>query len=172
MHLTDTEKITVLMMRGYGDRIRSYQKVVDLFNATYPDRVPISKPTVERIVGHFQKIALDVLLTAYDNLHISISRAAQENDISILVHRILKKHHYHPYKIHLLSDDRKVEFCDTMMIRLADNRQFFNWICFSNEATDACTQKRACPREALSFFCCCRGPSQNLNRNVQIIITL
>jgi len=47
--------------------------------------------------------ALDVLLTVTDNPHTSVSRAAQANDISATsVRRILKKHHYHPYKIHLV----------------------------------------------------------------------
>jgi len=162
MHLTDTERITVLMMRGYGDRIRSYREVADLFNATYPDRDPIANTTVKRTVDRFQRTglikdaprsgrpknannvekALDVLLTVTDNPHTSVSRAAQANDISATsVRRILKKHHYHPYKIHLVQElseddyDRRVEFCDTMMTRLADNHQFFNWICFSDEAT-------------------------------------
>jgi len=162
MHLTDTERITVLMMRGYGDRIRSYREVADLFNVIYPDRDPIANTIVKRTVDRFQRTglikeaprsgrsknannvekALDVLLTITDNPHTSVSRAAQANDISATsVRRILKKHHYHPYKIHLVQElseddyDRKIEFCDTMMTRLADNHQFFNWICFSDEAT-------------------------------------
>ncbi|EFN80241.1 hypothetical protein EAI_05895, partial [Harpegnathos saltator] len=29
--------------------------------------------------------------------------------------------------------DRRMEFCDTLMIRFDDNNQFFTWICFSDE---------------------------------------
>ncbi|XP_046683411.1 chorion peroxidase-like [Homalodisca vitripennis] len=45
MSLTETERINLLMMRGYGDRVRSYDEVVHLFNDTFPDRPPISKYT-------------------------------------------------------------------------------------------------------------------------------
>ena len=96
MHLTDTERITVLMMRGYGDRIRSDREVANLFNATYPGRDPILKTAVEKTVGRFQRTglirdaprfgrpknaindekALDVLLTVNNNSHTSVSRAA------------------------------------------------------------------------------------------------
>ena len=56
MLLTETERMIVLMMRGYGDRIRSYREVVELFNATYPDQCdPISKSTVERTIARFQR---------------------------------------------------------------------------------------------------------------------
>lgn len=41
--LTEKERILLLMYRGFGDRVRSYQEVADLFNATHPDCNPISK---------------------------------------------------------------------------------------------------------------------------------
>jgi len=31
--------------------------------------------------------------------------------------------------------DRRIEFCKEMMMRYDGNYQFFNWICFSDEAT-------------------------------------
>lgn len=31
--------------------------------------------------------------------------------------------------------DKRLEFCDTIMTRFDGNNQFFNWICFSDEAT-------------------------------------
>ena len=45
-------------MRGYGNRIRSYREVAELFNATYSDRNPISKSIVERTIARFQRISL------------------------------------------------------------------------------------------------------------------
>ena len=78
MHLTDTERITVLMMKRYGDKIRSYQEVADLFNATYPDRGPILSQLSKKLLvvaprsgkpknASNDKKILSVLLTIYDN---------------------------------------------------------------------------------------------------------
>lgn len=53
----------------------------------------------------------------------------------------MKTHGYHQYKIRLVQElseddyDRRVEFCDEMMRRYDEDNQFFNWICFSDEAT-------------------------------------
>jgi len=55
MHLTNTERITILMMQGYDDKMRSYQDVANLLNGTYPNRDPISKVTVYRTVSRFKR---------------------------------------------------------------------------------------------------------------------
>jgi len=53
----------------------------------------------------------------------------------------LKKHDYYPYKMRFIQElfeddfDKKIEFCEEMMRRYDGNHQFFNWICFSDEAT-------------------------------------
>ncbi|XP_018358516.1 PREDICTED: uncharacterized protein LOC108758200 [Trachymyrmex cornetzi] len=163
MLLTETERGNYID----DERIWRQNKVLsrsiaELFNATFLDRDPISKSIVERTVARFQRTgsikdesrsgrpksatnddkAIDVLQTVSDNPSTSVSRAAQENGISATsVRRILRRHHYHPYKMHLVQQlseddyDRRVEFCDKMMIKFDDNNQFFNWICFSDEAT-------------------------------------
>ena len=41
------------MMRGYGDRQRSFQQVSDLFNETFPHVQPINKSTVKKTVDRF-----------------------------------------------------------------------------------------------------------------------
>jgi len=48
--LSETEKITLFIMRGYGDLVRSFEQVVVLYNTTYPDRESISKSTVQKTV--------------------------------------------------------------------------------------------------------------------------
>ncbi|XP_025161887.1 uncharacterized protein LOC112590219 [Harpegnathos saltator] len=100
--LIEKERILPLIYRGFGDRVRSYQEVADLFNATHPDRTPISKSTVQYIVTRFLEtgtvqdrprsgrpksainndMSLDVLLSFQENPHISVPRTAQAQDIS------------------------------------------------------------------------------------------
>ncbi|KAG8335323.1 hypothetical protein J6590_071066 [Homalodisca vitripennis] len=55
MELSEQERITLLMMRGYGDRIRSYEQVRHLFNETFPDRNPISKSAVVYTIKRFEE---------------------------------------------------------------------------------------------------------------------
>jgi len=43
MHLSERERITILMLRGYGNNVRSYEAVAILFNNTFPNRSPITK---------------------------------------------------------------------------------------------------------------------------------
>lgn len=58
MRLTDTERIHILVMRGCGDKMRSYEEVPNLFNNKFPTRDPISKSTVHRTVLRFERTGL------------------------------------------------------------------------------------------------------------------
>lgn len=162
MSLSEKERITVLMMRGYGDRVRSCQEVANLFNDNNPERQQISKSTVHRTVSRFEQTgsvsdkprsgrpksasneekSLGVLLNFQENVHSSTRKVAQQVGVSqTSVVRILNEHKYHPYKIKLvqeLSDDdfdRRTEYCEEMMHRYLQNDRFFFWTCFSDEAT-------------------------------------
>ena len=148
MNLTERDRVTILMMRGYGDRVRSYQEVANLFNATFPEHPPISKSTVYRTVDRFERMglikdkprsgrtnsatnhekALDDLQSVIETPHTPLSKLAETHGVSTKsVHRILKMYHYHPYKMILVQQlteddcDRRVEFCDTMMNRFDAN---------------------------------------------------
>jgi len=46
MVLSKTERITLLMMREYGDLVRSFEQVAVLFNTTYSNRELILKSTI------------------------------------------------------------------------------------------------------------------------------
>lgn len=57
------------------------------------------------------------------------------------VQRILKTHRFHPYKIHLSQQlneddpDRRLQFCEEMTERIANNPNFLYCTCFSDEST-------------------------------------
>lgn len=142
--LSERERITLLMMRGYGDRVRSYQEVATLFNETFPDRNPVAKSTVQKTVKRFEEMgsvkdcprsgrpksatneekSLDVLLSVVENPHSSLSKLGQANDMSISSsHRVLQNNRFHPYKIFVTQElleedyDRRMEFCNEILAR-------------------------------------------------------
>ncbi|KAJ8913489.1 hypothetical protein NQ315_013869 [Exocentrus adspersus] len=102
MHLSERELITLLMIRGYGDRIRSYEEAANLFNDTFPNRPPIAESTVQKTVCCFKQFgfikdkprtgrpksatneekSVEVMQSFTENQYISVPKAAQEHGIS------------------------------------------------------------------------------------------
>lgn len=101
--LTERERISLLMMRGWGGVERSYRAVRNLFNETFRvNRTPIAVSTVQNTISRFvnfghvrnlpksgrprsatnEENSLNVLLSFTENPHNSIRRVAQEHDIS------------------------------------------------------------------------------------------
>lgn len=161
--LTERERITLLMMVGFGDKQRSLQAACDIFNATFPDRrTHISKSTVSKVVQKFHKmgsvknrpksgrgksatnedISLDVLVNLQEEPKTSVPKLALYHNISERsVRRILSKNKFHPYKVHLVQElneddpDRRMQFCQEMLDNIEVNGNFPNNIVFSDEAT-------------------------------------
>ena len=59
----------------------------------------------------------------------------------VSVHKILKKEKFHPHKIHLAQElceddfNRRIEFCENMMLNIDRNLLFVVNIIFLDEAT-------------------------------------
>lgn len=160
--LTETLRIEILMILGYGDRRRTQQEVAEIFNDKYPNRNPIARSTVSKILkkynetGHVKDIsksgrpktatsgdkALDILLSIEENPHLSTRIIGLDYNISHMsVDRVLKCEKFHPYKIHLVQElseddfDRRLEFSEQMMDLCNANPNFINKIMFSDEST-------------------------------------
>lgn len=161
-HLTERERIEILMIIGYGDRKRSHQEACAVFNDTHLDRNPISKSTVTKTLKRFNQTgsvknqpklgrprtctneenSLNILLDIVENPQTSVLQVALNHDMSRKsVQNILKRAKYHPYKIHLVHElneddfDRRLQFCETMMTMIDANENFVKRIVFSDEAT-------------------------------------
>lgn len=162
-HLTERERISLLMMRGWGNRQRSYNDVRQLFNATFRnDNTSISKSTVYKTIRRFEETgsvkdrpkpgrpvtatnpakSLDVLQSFVEHPHSSTNRTAEEHEIDQKsVYKILKQATFHPYKVHLVQElneddfDRRLQFCELMMERIDAEPEFLYNIVFSDEAT-------------------------------------
>lgn len=162
MSLSERERITLLMMRGFGDRTRPLEEVQHLFNDTFPERNPISKSTVFRTIQRFEETgsiqdrprsgrpqtatneekSMDVLQTFVEDPHTSIVSAASQHGISrFSVSKVLKTNNFKGYKMHLVHElceddfDRRLEFCELMMDNINRDLNLPTKIVFTDEAT-------------------------------------
>ncbi|KAJ8956332.1 hypothetical protein NQ318_015070 [Aromia moschata] len=55
-YLTESLKIEILMMIGYGDRARTQCEVVRLFRETHPDLPPLNQGTISKIEAQYQEM--------------------------------------------------------------------------------------------------------------------
>lgn len=163
--LSKQERVSLLMMRGWGDRMRTLDEVRILFNETFRNGdglTPISKSTVSRTVQRFnehgsiedterpgrpksataEEKQIEISQAFIENPHHTLRKAAAEYEISHeSVRRILKFIQFHPFKIRLVQElneddpDRRVEFCEFMMTRIDEDPNFLYNIVFSDEAT-------------------------------------
>ncbi|KAK4874349.1 hypothetical protein RN001_013709 [Aquatica leii] len=83
--LTEREKIDILIIVGYGDKLRTHGQTLN------------------------EETRLDVLLEAEENPHHSTKQLALNNNVDYyFVMKLFKKEKYHPYKgqlIHELNED-------------------------------------------------------------------
>jgi len=140
--LSERKRITILMMRGWGDNERSYPAVVRLFNDTYPNR-RINKSIILKTIERFRDTGsvknrsksgrlssatneeqqLDVLQTFIENPNPNVNRFAQTHDIApTSVGRILKKNKFHSYKFQYVQElqnadeKRRIRFYEGMKL--------------------------------------------------------
>ncbi|KAJ8947604.1 hypothetical protein NQ318_010116, partial [Aromia moschata] len=127
-YLTESLKIEILMMIGYGDRARTQCEVVRLFRETHPDLPPLNQGTISKIeaqyreMGHVRKVPSKRQAVVDDDTKLNLLLALEENPItsarqlardSNLNHKtvlkILKYEKKRPYKMEavqeLLEDD-------------------------------------------------------------------
>ena len=163
--LSERQRVSVLMMRDWGDRVRSYDQVPLLFNRTIrngEELNPVAKSTIERTVRLFmnhgsikdlqrtgrpksagsEQMQMDIAQAFVENPHLSLHRASDERDVAPeIVQNILKSINFHPYKVHLVQElneddpDRRVEFYEIMMDRIDRDPLFLYNTVFSDEAT-------------------------------------
>lgn len=162
--LTEREKISILMMRGWGNNQRSYKDVRTLFNQSFRQgQTQISKMTVSRIVNRFNQHGtvkdrprsgrpvtvttedkqLDVALSITEDPHTSIRKLQQQHNVSYgsMQNILTKKLKFHPFKVRLVHQmneddpDRRLEFSEVMMTRINADANLLKRIVFSDEAT-------------------------------------
>jgi hypothetical protein len=159
MRLSLTQRIEILMMIGYGDRIRTQQEVCILFNTKYPAR-PITRSTVSKLEIKFRETGsvediprkgrptipddkkLDILLAMEEDPHNSVRQISIDHGAAAMtVHNLLTVEKWHPFKIRLVHElneddpDRRMEFCQILMERCNLDPLFVENILFSDEST-------------------------------------
>ncbi|KAJ8961798.1 hypothetical protein NQ318_021401, partial [Aromia moschata] len=87
-YLTESLKIEILMMIGYGDRARTQCEVVRLFQETHPDLPPLNQGTISKIeaqyreMGHVRKVPSKRQAVVDDDTKLNLLLALEENPIT------------------------------------------------------------------------------------------
>ncbi|KAJ8942427.1 hypothetical protein NQ318_007101 [Aromia moschata] len=87
-YLTESLKIEILMMIGYGDRARTQCEVVRLFRETHPDLPPLNQGTISKIeaqyreMGHVRKVPSKRQAVVDDDTKLNLLLALEENPIT------------------------------------------------------------------------------------------
>ncbi|KAK0074789.1 hypothetical protein PV326_012172, partial [Microctonus aethiopoides] len=115
-----TIEIHILIIRGWGDRERSYDQVGSIFNYCMPDHGTVTNlPKSGRTkTATTEAKRLDILQTFIENPHRSLRSVGMEHDVCHeTVRKVLKSVKFHPYKLHWVEElneddpDRRIEFC-------------------------------------------------------------
>lgn len=159
-YLTESLRIEILQMLGYGDRSRTQAEVAQLFAEVHPELTPISQSTVSKIerryrtMGHVRDVPrerppkideetrLNVLLQIEEHPVTPARQLARLHQVShTSVLKLFKEVKMHPYKMQSVQElneedfDRRLEFCEQMMGLIDGGQIFTEWILFSDEAT-------------------------------------
>ncbi|KAJ8959377.1 hypothetical protein NQ318_022063 [Aromia moschata] len=87
-YLTESLKIEILMMIGYGDRARTQCEVVRLFRETHLDLPPLNQGTISKIeaqyreMGHVRKVSSKRQAVVDDDTKLNFLLALEENHSS------------------------------------------------------------------------------------------
>ena len=100
--LSEKERIEILMILEYGDVCRSQQETCNIFNNLYPNRNPITRSTLSKLMKKFNQTGavkdlsksgrrktassetkpLNVCIMLEDDPHLSTRQISREIDIS------------------------------------------------------------------------------------------
>lgn len=135
-------------------------RVAQIFNERHPGKL-LSGKIVRELVAKFRETgsvmnkkrqmenpvvneAMEVFVLGQVAMDSTLSTRKLANETGVnrtSIQRILKKHHFHPYKIQLVQElneddfDRRLQFCEIISERVANNNNFLFNVCFSDECT-------------------------------------
>lgn len=158
MMLTLEERVEVILICGRQGY--THRDVADEFNRRHPQREQIAQSTVTRLLQKFKKTGSvcdasrsgrpntttekeeeTILAKVYASPKKSVRRTTKELGLPrTKIQRVLKKHHFHPYKMQLLQKlneddpDRRLEMCEWLLQEHHQDTDFLSSIMFSDEA--------------------------------------
>jgi len=157
--LTIAERVQIVKWSYAG---HSQREVVEIFGQHFPVRPQPTQSFISKLLARFETTGsvcekkhtgrrksataaanTDALCAAVEvNPKLSIRSIAMDSGISkTSIQRVLKREHYHPYKLQchqkLNEDDpdRRSQYCEWAMEKCNREEDFLQRVCFSDEAT-------------------------------------
>jgi len=87
----ESKREKILMMQEYGDNISSYETVAALFKNTFPNRLSITKSTVQQTVTRFEETGSFKDRPQTGRLQVMVIRTSKYNNLwKILIRQFTK----------------------------------------------------------------------------------
>ncbi len=157
MVFSTQERVEIVLL--YGQYDRSYNATANAFNERHPEH-NITRKAVSELIQKFMltgsvsdkvrsgRPSTDELTEIAVLAQISINPQQSARDVADgqnlsrwSVHKVLKKHKFHPYKVKLVQElseddfDRRIEFCEVMSQRIESGAILSSCILFTDEAS-------------------------------------
>uniref|UniRef100_A0A8D8W2K6 DUF4817 domain-containing protein n=1 Tax=Cacopsylla melanoneura TaxID=428564 RepID=A0A8D8W2K6_9HEMI len=152
---SNEDKVEIIFLFGECNRV--YNATAKRFNELHPDR-PIDHKYVTGLVLKFRETGsvkdrprsgrskvdegsiVEIIGRVSNDSNQSLREMSNVSNIPpSTIHKVLKKHKFHPYKLHILQSldyddfDRRIEFCEKMTNILAQDNEYLKNVCFSDE---------------------------------------
>ncbi|KAJ8950241.1 hypothetical protein NQ318_006215 [Aromia moschata] len=130
-YLTESLKIEILMMIGYGDRARTQCEVVRLFRETHPDLPPLNQGTISKIEAQYREMG-HVRKVSSKRQAVKKIQSLQPVNWPVIFYKYLNMRKKRPYTMQTVQElfeddpDRRLEFCDLLMTCIDQNHGYFS----------------------------------------------
>ena len=156
----NADKVEMIYCWGQSNKVLN--EAVRLFNATERGLLrPVCKTYLRDLIEKFQTTfsvkdaprsgrprslapdeRLNVLVDVIETPQLSVEKLAEQHDSCYsTVRKILKENKFHPFKpvlIHEINEDdpdRRMQFCDQIQQKIAEDPEFVKKTCFSDESS-------------------------------------
>lgn len=158
LQLNNEDYVNLILIHGECDKVVS--RTCALFIRRYPDRPRPSHDTVKRVIKNLKEYGCfeaknlkvkpivdnnenEINILGYYTAFPEASVRNGERDLGISmksIHRVLKKHNYHPYSYNLVQHlketdyNRRVEFAEWVTVKSQENHNFLRNIIWCDES--------------------------------------
>ncbi|KAL1489391.1 hypothetical protein ABEB36_014293 [Hypothenemus hampei] len=117
LHLAEALKIEILMMIGFGERMRTQTEIAALFQAHHPDLPPLNQSIVNKGISHEKDLIMYTKIQHIFSIRMKVVQQLEQDKTVLKILKLVGSRLFKMKLVHRLLDnsDRRMEFHKSMM---------------------------------------------------------